>query len=343
VRRVRLAPARRNRLVGSVGFTDWQHLMLAERSGRGLEDLPRAELPVAGWSAWRRLGVAVTLKAVCKRNWTVLALALVLVAGACARDDRDVLATVGDDEITIEQFESAMLASRAAVGGEGPIRLDSTQAASVMTNLIVFTAIREPLAELGIDLPVVAGGGGDAEREVVQRAIRELRERLANDLTAEDLQGAVNELVAGTEPAQRISCASHILVPDVATAESVLFRLGQGESFEALAAELSTDTSGESGGSLGCRAPSDYVPDFTAALIDLEVGDTSGVVESQFGFHVILRTPDTDDVTAALVAQIRDASVNDWLAGQFDEVDVELDPAIGTWTGAGILSAEGAS
>jgi len=269
-----------------------------------------------------------------------LAVALVLVAGACARDDRDVLATVGDEEISVDQFERAMLASRAAVGGEGPILLDSTQAASVMTNLIVFSAIRGPLAEIGIEFPVVAGGGGGEERELVQRAVQELRAQLSNEMTAEDLQSAVDELVASTDPDQRISCASHILVADRETAESVLVRLGEGEPFDSLAAELSTDGAGASGGSLGCRAPSDYLPEFATALIGLDVGETSAVVETQFGFHVILRTPPTEEVTAGLAARVRDTAVNDWLSGQFDDIDVELDPAFGTWTGAGILSAE---
>lgn len=66
-------------------------------------------------------------------------------------------------------------------------------------------------------------------------------------------------------------------------------RLGAGESFEALATELSEDPgSAERGGDLGTFGPGRMVAPFEAAAYALEApGDVSGPVETQFGVHLI--------------------------------------------------------
>ncbi len=65
-------------------------------------------------------------------------------------------------------------------------------------------------------------------------------------------------------------------------------RLDAGESFEALAAELSEDagTSGQ-GGDLGWVSRGLLVGPFEDMLFAMEVGDVEGPVETDFGYHVI--------------------------------------------------------
>ncbi|MHB0968280.1 MAG: peptidylprolyl isomerase [Thermoanaerobaculia bacterium] len=59
-------------------------------------------------------------------------------------------------------------------------------------------------------------------------------------------------------------------------------------SFEQLAAELSEDPgSARSGGDLGWFPRGKMVPEFEDAAFKLRVGDTSHVVKTQFGYHVI--------------------------------------------------------
>jgi peptidyl-prolyl cis-trans isomerase SurA len=62
----------------------------------------------------------------------------------------------------------------------------------------------------------------------------------------------------------------------------------QGESFERLAKELSEDPqSAREGGILGFFKKGDLVPEYEAAALKLRPNETSPVIESQFGFHII--------------------------------------------------------
>lgn len=82
--------------------------------------------------------------------------------------------------------------------------------------------------------------------------------------------------------------ARHILVEDEATAQEVLDKLNAGESFEELAKQYSTDPSNrDKGGDLGFfpRGVMDLA--FEQAAFALEPGETSGIVKSSFGYHII--------------------------------------------------------
>jgi len=82
--------------------------------------------------------------------------------------------------------------------------------------------------------------------------------------------------------------ASHILLESEEDAANVIAELAAGKSFEELAKENSVDPAGENGGDLGWFQADTMVPEFTAAVAEMEVGDTSASpVQSEFGYHVI--------------------------------------------------------
>ena len=86
--------------------------------------------------------------------------------------------------------------------------------------------------------------------------------------------------------------ASHILfkAEDKATAEEVLAELKDGGDFAALAKEYSQDPgSAQNGGDLGWPT-TPYVPEFEEALSNLDKGEMSDLVETQFGWHIIMVT-----------------------------------------------------
>ncbi len=72
-------------------------------------------------------------------------------------------------------------------------------------------------------------------------------------------------------------------------AEAVLERIRTGEDFAALAKEYSQDPgSASQGGDLGFFGRGTMVPAFEDVAFSLKVGEVSDLVQSQFGFHIIL-------------------------------------------------------
>ena len=99
--------------------------------------------------------------------------------------------------------------------------------------------------------------------------------------------------------------ASHILVSHVdaqnsssrLTKDNALERIQDlrsqvlsGTAFFNIATEFSDCPSAEKGGALGTFGRGAMVEAFDIAAFDLEVGEVSDVVETEFGFHLIHRT-----------------------------------------------------
>ena len=81
--------------------------------------------------------------------------------------------------------------------------------------------------------------------------------------------------------------ASHILVKTKKEANSILKELKQGKSFARLAKDHSTCPSKNNGGNLGWFGHGKMVPEFNKAAFNLNKGEISNPVKTQFGYHII--------------------------------------------------------
>lgn len=88
--------------------------------------------------------------------------------------------------------------------------------------------------------------------------------------------------------ANQIRCA-HILVEKESLAKEILEKIKKGESFAKLAEQYSIDGSRRRGGDLGFFGKGMMVKPFEAAAFALNKGDVSGVVRTEFGYHIIKR------------------------------------------------------
>jgi len=99
--------------------------------------------------------------------------------------------------------------------------------------------------------------------------------------------------------------ARHILVKTKSGAEKVQKELKAGQKFEKLAGKYSLDSTKSRGGDLGWVQHGMMVPEFETALFALKKGQTSGIVKTQFGFHLIK----CEDIRAAREKSYDEAKV----------------------------------
>lgn len=113
-----------------------------------------------------------------------------------------------------------------------------------------------------------------------------------------------------------------------ALAESVLARAKKGEDFAGMARAMSQDKgSGQQGGDLGWFGAEDMVPEFGKAAFSTPVGELSPVVETQFGYHVLLVTDSRaageipfDDVKGGIRRQLEVKKRQDAVAAEAAKV-----------------------
>lgn len=107
-------------------------------------------------------------------------------------------------------------------------------------------------------------------------------------LSDDDMQAYWFENRANYDTEEQIR-ASHILVPTEQSASDVLAALEAGADFATLATERSTDSgSAKKGGDLGWFGRGQMTPAFEEAAFALGVGERSGIVKTDYGFHIIL-------------------------------------------------------
>ena len=158
----------------------------------------------------------------------------------------------------------------------------------------------------------------------------DFRERIRNDLVVEGVRRreVLNRIrVSDEEVARYLSrpdqapaegeeyLVGHILIPRAgddtaarATAEGVLRHLRAGESFAALARRHSSGARASEGGILDWR-PAAALPSLFADVIpDLAPGDTSDIIESSSGFHIV-RLLDIRSAGQSMVPQTRAAHI----------------------------------
>ncbi len=138
-------------------------------------------------------------------------------------------------------------------------------------------------------------------------------------VTQDALKAAYDKAVA-TMPKQTEYHASHILVKTQAEAEKIKAEIAAGKSFADAAKENSTDGSAKNGGDLGWFGPGMMVKPFEDAVMKAKVGEVTGPIQTQFGWHLILVTgsrpkapPTLAQLTPQLTKQIEATAIRAYL------------------------------
>lgn len=118
-------------------------------------------------------------------------------------------------------------------------------------------------------------------------------------------------------------------------AETVLSKLRQGGNFETLAQQYSEDPNFSSGGNLGTFKSGDFLPEIENAISSLRPGETTPIVKSRMGYHIVKLTskklttdPRFERAKEGIKSQLLEKNFSRqlklWLQGKKDEAFIRI-------------------
>jgi parvulin-like peptidyl-prolyl isomerase len=247
----------------------------------------------------------------------VLAIVLILVRTNLETDE--VVAYVNGEAITFKEFEQI----KASVGMAGLVADDSMVLEQLINQKLIIqeakalgitvepeefnTTLSAYFAQTGMTKQEIVSmlesqgiSFEDFEHDVLERLIiyKYINQTIMPKVDTDD--GALLEYYTSNIEAffvPEMVEASHILVNSSELAEELLARLVAGEPFAELAQQYSTDISAEMDGWLGWFAYESMIPSFSEAAFSLQPGELSDIVQTQFGYHIILLLNRTESAT----------------------------------------------
>lgn len=242
--------------------------------------------------------------------WSVLALTAVLAGPSLAEGETadTVVATVNGVKITLGH----MIALRETLPPEYQSLPDDVLFKGIYEQLIQQEVLSQSIPELGpralatIDNDKRGLVSGIAIEGIVKEAV-----------TDEALQAAYDARFKDAAPQTEYN-AAHILVATQEEADAIKAELAGGADFAEIAKAKSTDTgSGANGGDLGWFGLGMMVKPFEDAVVAAKVGEVTGPVQTDFGFHLILvketrvaEKPTLDQLRDELAQEVENAAIN---------------------------------
>ncbi len=268
-----------------------------------------------------------------KKSYLVLIfiLALLMIFSACTKDTEGLVGSVNGQDITQEEFDSDFEVFKSLYErelgedvleqtGQDGVSLGESLKESIIEKLIMEKLIAEEAEKLKISI-------SDEElKEAVEKSISDMGgqesfdEFLSNmnltrefyesnlkkellvqkhkeefigaiTITDEDAQAFFDE----NKDASTIVRASHILVATEDEGKAILDRLNNGEDFATLATLESLDSvSAANGGDLDYFGKGKMIAEFEEVAFALEEGETSDLVKTEVGYHIIRVTEKKD-------------------------------------------------
>ena len=255
----------------------------------------------------------------------------------------EVAAQVNDQAILYAEWEKQVAQVEAFFEQEG-LDLESEEGRDrlaqarrqVLEQLIDQELIRQAAGKMGVSVSeaelessiedIVTQSGGEEQfqqsLEAMNTEFGDFRQMLLDQLLSEAVYSAVT---ASISPIAEQVHARHILLPTKERADEVLVRLQAGEDFAFLAREYSEDISSrESGGDVGFFPRGVMPPEVEEIAFGLQVGEVSGIVQSQFGFHILqVLEKEEREIAVEVFESLRQQTFMQWLQDQREEATIE--------------------
>ena len=241
--------------------------------------------------------------------WSAFALAAMLSGPALAEGETadTVVASVNGTQITLGQ----MIAMKESLPPEYQSLPDDVLFKGIYDQLVQQEVLAQSVKVLGPR--AVATMENDKRGYVSGLAIQGIVKEAVTD---EALQKAYDDRFKDAKPQTEYS-AAHILVATEEEANALKAELAGGADFAELAKAKSTDTgSGANGGDLGWFGLGMMVKPFEDAVVGAKVGEVTGPVKTDFGYHLILvketrvaEKPTLDQLRDELAQEVENAAI----------------------------------
>nr|MBA3679361.1 peptidylprolyl isomerase [Candidatus Saccharibacteria bacterium] len=134
--------------------------------------------------------------------------------------------------------------------------------------------------------------------------------------SVDDFKSKIKQQLVQQKLSDKILADPALTAPAQKQAQDILAQISAGADFAALAKQYSTDGSASNGGDLGFFGKGQLVPEFEAAAYALQPGQVSGVVKTQYGYHIIKVTERKDDQVRASHILIKGPDFESWMRDQ---------------------------
>ena len=288
---------------------------------------------------------------------------LALATAACGGSSSSAVATVNGETIERSDIVALRTSYQDAVSAEGAGFRNDLSAMIVQTAMveaardqfgIEFTdadieeSVANPPARYRAAFEQIAAdpeaGPGLAAANAVQILVSEA---VAGRLVLDQFGGAEEILETAPQDVTQV-CVRHILTDSEEAAQDVLDRLEAGEEFADLVTEVSLDTTSAggliAGGDGFCPIHiTPLGPEFALAVAMAPIGEPTGPLASEVGYHVIV----VEEVVVPTVEQLEadpgayvdpnagNALLTAWFNDAVRNADIDVASALGTWSEAG--------
>jgi parvulin-like peptidyl-prolyl isomerase len=170
----------------------------------------------------------------------------------------------------------------------------------------------------------VLGSGQYNTWEDYLKATGSTQEEIEDDINQYLIYAGLIKTHGGPTEAEQVH-AVHILVDTEDKGKEVLSKLTAGTAFADLAKEYSTDTgSATQGGDVGWFPRGAMVPEFEEAAFSLGIGETSGLVQTEYGYHIIkVLEKAVRPLDAQFLEQSQQTALQAWFAAQLEAASVQ--------------------
>ena len=243
---------------------------------------------------------------------TLAVLALLIIATAfygCGKSSK-VLAVVNGKSITQKDFDD-----RVANISPAMKQVIMERKKEFLSEMILETLFLEEAAKKNIaNDPEVKKLVNEAKKKIMIARLMDIEAQAKASVTNEEIEKFYNDNKDKFQSPLQIR-ASQIQLETKEKAEEVLAKLKKGENFEQLAKEYSVDQTKDRGGDVGYFMKGQLIPEFENACFNMNKGETSGVVKTPLGYHIIKIT-DMQEARLLTLDEVREAIKNQIMANK---------------------------